>query len=80
MTRVTTITDESANWSFYALCRGKEHLFDSREDYTGRDYYPFEDEAKVLCDVCSVFNDCDREAIKNKEPQGIWAGKVRRGK
>lgn len=64
------------HWRFYAACNGQSHLFDSVEDYNGRDYYPYEDEAKEICASCQVFKQCRKWADNEKEPQGIWAGEI----
>jgi hypothetical protein len=51
-------------------------LFDSVEDYNGRDHYPFAEEAKRICrEECPVFEQCKRDT-DDREPQGIWAGEI----
>lgn len=64
------------HWRFYAACNGKSYLFDSVEDYNGRNYYPCEEEAKEICATCPVFDQCRQAANEAKEPQGIWAGEI----
>lgn len=74
------------HWRFYAACNGQSYLFDSVEDYNGRNFYPYEEEAKEICDKCPVRKEC-REAADGKrdgiwdvdskqEVQGIWAGEI----
>lgn len=65
------------HWRFYAACNDQSELFDSVEDYNGRNFYPFEHEAKRICrEKCPVIAQCRRSADEWKEPQGIWAGEV----
>jgi len=64
------------HWRFSAACFGQHYLFDSVEDYNGRNIYPYEREAKEICATCPVFDQCREWADKEKEPQGIWAGEI----
>lgn len=62
-------------WTKDAACRGLWDIFDAQESVSGRDYYPFLDEAKTICAECPVFDLC-KEAGKN-ERTGIYAGEPR---
>lgn len=56
-------------------CVGKWSIFDGIDDYKGRTYYPFLEEARRLCSTCPVFDVCDKQG--ELERAGIWAGQPR---
>lgn len=58
-------------WKNDAACHGQWLLFDEDED----GYYPFEEEAKALCNECPVMMLCRKTAMNNRERSGIWGGK-----
>lgn len=64
------------HWRFYAACNGQSVLFDSVEDYNGRNHYPLEKEARAVCKTCPVKKECREWADYAREPQGIWAGEI----
>ena len=74
------VTTEDKHWRFSAACVDQWALFDSVEDYNGRDHYPFLEAAREVCASCPVSDECRTFARRNKEVQGIWAGEVMRGK
>ncbi|WP_166462636.1 WhiB family transcriptional regulator [Amycolatopsis acidicola] len=60
--------DNRPNWRRAAACRGRVDL-----DFIE----PSPDEAvecRTLCSSCSVREPCLREALRNREPWGIWGG------
>lgn len=69
------IFGDDREWMKDAACRGLWGLFDAREAVSGRDYYPFLDEARKVCAKCPVFDLC-KEAGTG-ERTGIYAGEPR---
>ncbi len=64
-------TDPTPKWMKEALCRGMSlNLFYTDED--GRRASTAQ--AKKTCMDCPVNRDCLHDAIKRREPHGIWGG------
>lgn len=61
-------------WYLRAACRGNWHLFDAEESVDGgsKQHYPHLTEAREICSVCPVFNQCRQDG--KDELTGIWAG------
>jgi WhiB family redox-sensing transcriptional regulator len=60
------------NWAGQAACRGLDPAI----------FYPHTDEeadeAKAVCAVCPVNEDCLEHAIAHREKNGVWGGATER--
>jgi len=68
--------DEDIDWQTRAACRGADaNLFfapthqETKDERIGR-----EDQAKSVCAVCPVREQCLSFALATREPHGIWGG------
>lgn len=79
--RYRSVTSLMPEWHQEAACRtiSKSVFFgssspDERPAYTLSSIR----EARSICDVCPVFNECLYQALHNREDYGLWAGTTMR--
>jgi WhiB family redox-sensing transcriptional regulator len=63
-------------WQVRAACRGPQAVVFFPPSYVERkeERLSREREAKAICHLCSVREECLEYAIRIKEPHGIWGG------
>lgn len=62
------------SWRDQAACIGHEDLFYSAEDETKGARRRKEEQAKVVCNTCPVFDTCRTFALEVEELYGVWGG------
>jgi len=71
---VELLSENIREWSKFAKCRGGdiEHWF--ADITSGREARIAILEAKKVCTMCIVRNQCLEYAVNNKEEYGVWGG------
>lgn len=64
---------ETADWRSKAACRDKDPELFFHVGNTSAAYQQVE-EAKTVCNNCSVVKDCLKCAIEHNEDYGVWGG------
>lgn len=74
----TKTIDEIWPWEDYTACQyldnGTTIFFEDDSDETPKYFYPYEDTAKAICEVCPVKQECLDHAMEVWEEWGIWGG------
>ena len=71
------VQDMYPEWHARASCLGEdESVFFGSSSPDERPAYTLSDikKARTICHSCPVFEDCLRQAIRNREAYGVWAG------
>ena len=64
------------SWQMNAACRGIESdVFFSPGEEPARDRYRRVRAAKAFCTACPVIAQCLDQALRTREPYGIWGGR-----
>lgn len=67
---------ENFSWADGALCKGQPTEWWFPVDHNTRENRQFIVQAKTICNICKVKQECLSSAIKNSELFGIWGGKT----
>ncbi|WP_141564273.1 WhiB family transcriptional regulator [Mycolicibacterium palauense] len=83
MTATLGINAQDMDWRSRGLCEPEDTHFDSRDDLLEEGIDPTladvmvsrsEAEAKQICEICPVKQDCAEFALSNDEQYGVWGG------
>lgn len=74
MSDSATEVHERWSWADRGSCAGRPDLFYHRDDDPKKLRRRREEAAKRLCSGCPVKVECQRYAMENREPYGVWGG------
>jgi hypothetical protein len=64
------------SWGQFAACKGKPSILWFADNYANSQGRVATREAKAICSMCIVRNQCLQHALDNDESFGIWGGKT----
>lgn len=64
------------DWAESALCKGQPQEWWFPIDHNTKESRKFISQAKAICNICTIKQECLASAIENNELFGIWGGKT----